>query len=109
MQYNERKAAEMAAFFIYKSNGSIHVLKLTKLMYLSERESFSQYGEPLTGDRPFSMDNGPILTATLDLMNGLVPSAPGGWEDWISDRANHMLYLKKEINPDKDLQQLSDA
>lgn len=109
MKFNEKKAAHIAAFFIYCSGGSIHVLKLMKLMYLSERESFARYGEPLTGDKPVSMRHGPVLSTTLDLINSFIPSVPEGWEYWISDRENHMLGLNIKVLSTKELTQLSDA
>ena len=80
-----------------------------KLMYLAERESFYRYGEPLTGDRLFSMQHGPILSSTLDLMHNFIDSEPGGWDSWISDRENHFLALKKFEDPEPNLTQLSDA
>ncbi|SUA19949.1 phage associated protein [Neisseria gonorrhoeae] len=38
--FQEPKAAQAAAFLLYKANGRLEVLKLMKLMYLAERESF---------------------------------------------------------------------
>ena len=58
MKYSEKKAAQVAAFFIYKAGGTIDALKLSSLMYLSERESLARYGEPLTGDSLVSMEDG---------------------------------------------------
>ena len=37
MMFNERKVAQMAAFFLRECGGSMSVLKLTKLLYLAER------------------------------------------------------------------------
>ena len=48
--FQEPKAAQAAAFMLYKANGKLEVLKLMKLMYLAERESFARFGEGLTGD-----------------------------------------------------------
>ena len=109
MKYSEKKAAQAAAFFIRKSGGTIDVLKLVKLMYLSERESLSKYGEPLTGDGLYSMDHGPILSITLNHINDLIDSEDDGWDSWISDRENHKLGLVKEDTSIEDLTFLSDA
>jgi len=109
MKYSEKKAAQVAAFFVYQAGGTIEVLKLTKLMYLSERESFSKYGEPLTGDKIYSMTHGPVLSITLDHINDFIESEEDGWDSWISDRENHLLGLTNNEDPTEKLTQLSDA
>jgi uncharacterized phage-associated protein len=110
MQFNEKKAAQVAAFFLYRANGQLEILKLMKLMYLAERASYQKFGEPLIGDKLVSMDNGPALSITLNHMNRFMPSGQDGWEDWVSDRNNYLLSLKKEIgDPKEELLQLSDA
>jgi len=43
--FQEPKAAQAAAFMLYRANGKLEVLKLMKLMYLAERESFARFGE----------------------------------------------------------------
>jgi len=86
------------------------LLKLMKLMYLSERESLKTYGEPMIGDRLCSMEHGPVLSHTLNHMNGLRQSSSDGWDSWISDRSNHELALVKSItNVKEELSLLSDA
>lgn len=109
MQFSEKKAAQIAAFFIYRNGGKAELLKLIKLMYFAERRSFAEYGEPMTGDQYYSLDHGPILSKTLDHINNFVDSAPGGWETWIQDREDHFLALRVEGDPIDRLTQLSDA
>lgn len=110
MKYNEKKAAQVAAYFIHHLGGRIEVLKLMKLMYLAERESLARYGEPITGDKLVSMKHGPVLSITLDHMNDFIDSGEGGWNDWISDRENHFLALNNsEENILESLLELSDA
>ena len=109
MQYSEKKAAQIAAFFIFKAGGQTEILKLIKLMYFAERESFARYGEPLTGDSLFSLDHGPILSNTLNHINNLTDSEPGGWETWIKDRENHIVSLQDDSDPTGKLILLSDA
>src|SRR5437773_97003 len=96
--FDELKAAQVAAFFLFKSAGQINVLKLTKLMYLAERESYKRYGEPLTGDRLVSMDHGPVLSRTLNYTNGTVESSEDGWDSWIEDREAHEVRLGRRID-----------
>ena len=80
-----------------------------KLMYPAERESFAAYGEPMIGDRLYSMEHGPVLSSTLNHINNLIESQPGGWESWISDRENHLAGLRKNEDPISQQTQLSDA
>jgi hypothetical protein len=81
-------------------------------MYLAERLSLQRYGEPITGDKLVSMPHGPVLSMTYDHINGALPSAPGGWDTWIADRAGHVLALRDGStirSPEQDLQRLSDS
>src|SRR6266850_4679746 len=110
MQFNEKKAAQVSAFFLHRARGQLEILKLMKLMYLAERASYKKFGEPLIGDKLVSMDNGPALSITLNHMNQFIPSEANGWDAWISDRNNYLVSLKKEIrDPKEELLQLSDA
>ena len=109
MAYSEKRAAQTAAFFVSRAGGTIEILKLMKLMYLAERESFARYGEPITGDILVSMKHGPVLSKTLDHMNGFIDSEEGGWESWISARAGHQLGLQPAHDPAGRFTHLSDA
>jgi uncharacterized phage-associated protein len=109
--FNEKKAAQVAAFFLIQANAGLTILKLMKLMYLAERRSFESYGEGLVGDRLVSMPHGPVLSITHNYMNGELPSAVGGWDTWIADRAGHELSLNESKSTAlvDDLLELSDA
>jgi uncharacterized phage-associated protein len=97
--FNERKAAQMAAFFLGQTpERKMSHLKLMKLLYLSEREAVRAFGWPISGDRLVSMPHGPVLSQTLNLMDGDVESQPGGWEAWISGKENHELSLRQPLN-----------
>jgi uncharacterized phage-associated protein len=110
--FNEKKAAQAAAYFLFRAGGTLSVLKLTKLLYLAERRSFERFGEPMIGDRLVSMPHGPVLSRTYNLMNGELPSVEGGWESWVADREEHRLSLRRPEalrSPEQDLPELSDA
>lgn len=104
--FKERKAAQMAAFFLQCGGGKLNVLKLTKLLYLAERESLAERGLPICGDRMVSMPKGPVLSRTLDLTSGNVVSAD--WEALIEDREHHDVRLRKPVER-ADLTDLSDS
>jgi len=96
--FSERTVAQMAAFFLDKNGGPMSVLKLMKLLYLAERESLSQDGSPICGDRLVAMPHGPVLSMTYDLASGSTKGE--NWSEWVSDRKDHEVSLKKAINPE---------
>jgi uncharacterized phage-associated protein len=110
--FNEKKAAQAAAYFLFRAGQPVSVLKLMKLLYLAERRSFERYGAPMIGDRLVSMPHGPVLSITYNHMSGELESADGGWDSWIADRAEHDLDLRDRAalkSPEDDLLELSDA
>jgi uncharacterized phage-associated protein len=110
--FDEKKAAQVAAFFLYRANGRMPILKLMKLLYLAERSSYQKFGEPIIGDCLVSMDHGPVLSRTYQHINGEVASVEGGWDTWICDRENHDVRLQDPScirSPEVDLLELCDG
>lgn len=105
--FNEQKTAQIAGWFLAQAAGTMAHLKLMKLMYLADRESMRRNSFPMTGDHFVSMPHGPVLSLTLSHMNDEAPSTPGGWDDWISDKADYVVGLRKpHVDPD-DFDELS--
>jgi hypothetical protein len=52
---------------------------------------------------------GPILSRTLNLIGGMVESEKGGWEAWISDKADHEVSLRRPVESLEDFDELSAA
>lgn len=46
----------------------MNIMKLLKLLYIADRESLRKAGYPLTGDAPYAMPHGPVLSQIYDLM-----------------------------------------
>lgn len=112
MAFNERKVAEMAAFFLHHSNGRLPVLKLMKLLYLADRRAMECFDFPISGDHMVSMPNGPVLSRTLDLMNGYQQHGQGScWNSWVADREEYEVSLRPDrlVNGALKLNALSDA
>lgn len=109
--FNEKKAAQAAAYFLLSEGKPMPVLKLIKLLYLAERRSYEKYGDPIIGDRLVCMPHGPVLSLTLNHMNGELASDEGGWDSWIADRADHLVALTAEASTKSinDLLELSEA
>lgn len=104
--FKERKAAQMAAFLLDRAGGKLNVLKLTKLLYLAERESLRVHGTQVSGDRMVSMPKGPVLSQTLDLTSGHTISPD--WDALIEDREQHDVKLRKSVSRE-DFKDISDA
>lgn len=81
--FTEEKVAQMAAFFLDKNGGKLGHLKLIKLLYLSDRQCLIDTGYPMTDDDMYSLPNGPILSDTLDLINGRAKQATQ-WSAWVT-------------------------
>ncbi len=79
--FSARTVAQMAAVFADKQGGMINILKLVKLLYLADRESLQKHGNPISFDRLVSMDHGPVLSRTLNLICGAVGGESGA--EWV--------------------------
>ena len=107
--FKENKAAQIAAYFLHRAGDTMQHVKLMKLMYLADREALDSYGLSISNDTAYSMRLGPVLSQTLDLMNGnFDPSDGGEWVKWITAKENYHLGLKKPVTEDS-FQALSDG
>ena len=105
--YNIRKAAHVSAFFAQKNGGYINVLRLTKLVYLADREFMRLYDCPILFDQLVSMPHGPVNSLTLNYVNGLLQDAE--WDKILRGRDGYDIALRAPININDDLDELSDA
>jgi len=83
--FTERKATQIAAFFLDKAGGKMSPIKLIKMMYLADRESYRKYCFPISDDDVAAMKHGPVLVGTLNLT--ISPS--GYWSNLISKWNGH--------------------
>ncbi len=106
--FNERKAAQAAAYLLKKHNGQLNYMKLIKLLYLADRKSLLDRGKPITGDRMVSMPKGPVLSGVLDLINwGRRREENSVWLEYISEPIGYEVRLAREIAVDE-FDELSD-
>jgi uncharacterized phage-associated protein len=80
MRFNEQKVTEAAAFLLELRGGCMHYIKLLKLLYIADRQAFAEWGVPISNDNYVSMDSGPVLSQTYNLIKD------GGrfWSEYIS-------------------------
>jgi uncharacterized phage-associated protein len=77
-------------------------LKLLKLLYLADRRALLELGRPITFDRYVSMDQGPVLSQTYNLMVGEpLPDRPSYWRQFISEPVNYDVILQRETASDQ--------
>lgn len=70
-QFCARKACEAAAVLLKAHPGErMEYLRLLKLLYIGERESWKLYGVPLLGGRLVAMNYGPLHSEVYDLVKG---------------------------------------
>ena len=105
--FNVRKAAQVTFFFAMKEGGQINVLKLSKLLYIADREHMYRHDSPILGDMLVSMDHGPVNSITLDFINGYATSRDR-WDAFVADRAGYKIGVASEFSED-DLDELSAA
>jgi len=93
----ESKVAQIAAYLLRKAGGRMPHLKLMKLMYLADRFCLENYDRLMSKDNFVSMDYGPVLSKTYDLMKGKTKS--DAWSGCISPIDSNEISLAKEVDP----------
>jgi len=73
-RFDARRAAEAASRFTELAGGTIDIVRLMKLLYLSERRSLELHRHPMFGDRYVSMKHGPVVSHAYNLLR---PDAAG--------------------------------
>lgn len=88
-KFKEEKATQAAAFFLKLAGGKMPYLKLLKLLYILDRNALLCWGRSVTFDSYVSMDRGPVLSKTYDLITEDVePEKDSYWRKYISE-PNH--------------------
>jgi uncharacterized phage-associated protein len=106
--FNAKKSAQVISFFISKSGSrNINILKVMKLVYLADRRSIKKFGFPILDEPRVSMPHGPVNSTTYSYACGEY-ELEDGWSDYLEDRANHQIGVKKSLTVDE-LDELSEA
>lgn len=76
------KAVQAAGLLLKLQPGRrMAYIKLIKLLYIADREALRDAGFPITGDKPFAMKHGPVLSRIYDLIKGEAKD-PGEQHKW---------------------------
>jgi len=90
--FNERKAAQAAAYLLKRHGGRLNYMVLIKLLYLADRKTLLEHGQPITGDRMVSMPHGPVLSRIYDrIAAGMLPTS--AWSEYVSDPSDYEVQL----------------
>ena len=66
--FHYKKAIQSLNYFATMGGGSINKMKAIKLVWLSDRLHLRNYGRLITGDEYYALPNGPIPSATRDIL-----------------------------------------
>lgn len=108
MTYNSRKSAQVAAFFSIMEGGAISVLKLVKLVYLSDRKFLEKFDSLMLDDCFVSMDHGPVSSITYNYINGTYEDN-AAWLEFVNDREKNLVGVASEDVSIDSLDELSRA
>src|SRR5690606_22897948 len=84
-KFRDDKTTQAAVLFLQLRGGKMSYMRLIKLLYLADREALIRWGTPITFDAYVSMDRGPVLSRTYELISeGVRPGEESSWEKCIS-------------------------
>lgn len=80
------RTAQAATWLLSRHDGRMTRGQVLKLLYLADRRSLLETGAPITGDYMVSMDQGPVLSITYDLIKGNSgrPDADEVWREHVA-------------------------
>jgi uncharacterized phage-associated protein len=101
MTYKEEKATQAAGRLLKARGGKMSYLKLLKLLYFADRIALVKLGRPITFDKYYSMENGPVLSQTCDLIKDKgSPKSGRYWKKFI-ERSEFDVRLIKQVPNDQ--------
>lgn len=99
--FRSKKALQAVVYLARLGGGSVDRYSLIKMMYLADRESLSETGQSITGDRAYSLEYGPILSNVARLTKqGEMPDEL--WDACI-ERAGEDNAVRVMTDPGQDL------
>jgi uncharacterized phage-associated protein len=102
MVMHEKRATQMACMFLELSGGNLPYIKLLKLMYMADRKSLVERGATITSDVYYSMDQGPVLSKTYDLIILDDRDSPSStWRQYVSPPCNWDIRLERVCDLDE--------
>jgi uncharacterized phage-associated protein len=100
------KSIASTGLVIQEAGGRYTLLHIVKTLYYANRRFLVEYGRTITGDRFVSMDMGPVVSQTYDLLKGSAAADPSNlikWRTFISPPEGYKVRILRK----PDLQYLS--
>ena len=91
--YRDRKSLEAVSYLLDKLGGTAEYIKLIKLLYLVDRKLLEKKGRTVTGDRVYALPLGPILSRTLDRLDG----KDDAWSEYITNPSRYEVKLARLV------------
>lgn len=74
----EKTMQAIATLLHFHGTKEMSYMRLLKILYIADRESLKETGQPMTGDQVVAMVHGPVLSAVYNLIKGEQRS----WSVW---------------------------
>lgn len=98
-RFNFEKAMQALALMMRQPGKDQHkYLKLLKLLYICEKESLLETGRPITGDKLYAMEHGPVLSHICDLVRG--EDIRPGWAQHFGRIDKHTIEVRQDPGTD---------
>ena len=78
--FNAVRATQAAAWLVSKAGGKMSHIKLSKLLYIADREALRRWGRPIIGGNYSSMEHGPVISPVVDCLR--TPEERGDRDNW---------------------------
>ena len=69
-KFNIKKVVQIIYHLLKTNSNKMNYTKLLKILYIADKEFLKLSNFTITGDTPYSMKNGPILSKIKNLING---------------------------------------
>jgi hypothetical protein len=95
--FDIRKAIAATGYLCELNGGDLNVLHLIKMLYAADRTALLEWHRTITGDKFYSMKNGPILSRIYALMCGRIyGSDMAAWQAVFNARSGNTISLKRD-------------
>jgi len=71
-KFDENKLVACVSMFAQEKLKALDKLKICKLLYYADKYHLIRFGTPIIGDTYYHLDNGPIPSKALDIMNEII-------------------------------------
>lgn len=71
-KFDVDKFIAVVAFFAEQGFKDLDKLKICKLLYFADKYHVTRFGRPILGDTYYHLDNGPVPSRALDILNEII-------------------------------------